>query len=176
MDLRLPVADAAPYPPIEVRETSRLCARAMLSQLGGSASEMSTIAQYFYNSTVLASKNPKAAEYFHRIAVVEMHHLSIFAQLVCLLGGDPRLWSYREGRAVYWSPGVLLYTNDLVALLNRAIMGENRTITEYRRLAEELPDPHIKALLERLILDEEQHVLIFRQLLKEKGDGRGSRN
>ncbi len=169
MELKLPVADASPYPPIQVREASPICVRAMLSQLGGSASEMSTIAQYFYNSTVLAAKSPKTAEYFHRIAVVEMHHLSVFAQLVCLLGGDPRLWSYREGRSVYWSPGALFYTSDPVALLNRAIMGENRTITEYRRLAGELPDPHIRALLERLILDEEQHVLIFRQLLKEKG-------
>lgn len=171
MELKLPVADASPYPPIQVRETSQLCARAMLSQLGGSASEMSTIVQYFYNSTVLAAKYPKIAEYFHRIAVVEMHHLSVFAQLTCLSGGDPRLWSYREGRTVYWSPSALFYSNDPAALLNRAVMGENRTITEYRRLSGELPDPCVKALLERLILDEEQHVLIFRQLLKEMGKG-----
>ena len=39
MELKLPVADASPYPQIQVRETSQLCARAMLSQLGGSASE-----------------------------------------------------------------------------------------------------------------------------------------
>lgn len=167
MELKLPVADAAPYPEIQVEGASPMCARAMLSNLGGSASEMSTVAQYFYSSTVLKTSCPKASEYFHRIAVVEMRHLSIFAELAFLLGGDPRLWSYVNGRAAYWNASVLTYSHELPVLLNRALMGENRTITEYRRLAGDLPDPCIKAVLERLILDEEKHVVIFRQLTQE---------
>lgn len=169
METKLPVADPSPYPPIQVQGINPVCARAMLANLGGPASEMTTIAQYIYNSTVLSSARPRTAEYFHRIAVVEMHHLSIFAELSLLLGGDPRLWSYTGGRTAYWSPSVLTYSRDPSFLLNRAIAAENRTITEYRRLSQELPDPYIKAILERLIPDEEQHVLIFRRLLKEPG-------
>ncbi len=167
METKLPVADSAPYPPVQVQGPSPLCVRAMLANLGGSSSEMSTLAQYIYNSTVLQSVCPKAAEYFHKIAVVEMRHLAIFADLTLLLGGDPRLWSYTGGRSVYWSPSMLTYSRELPVLLDRAIMGENRTITEYRRLIGELPDPHIKEILERLILDETQHVLIFRRLSQE---------
>lgn len=168
METKLPVADPSPYPPIRVQGASPVCVRAMLTNLGGPASEMTAIAQYIYNSTVLSSTCPKAAEYFHKIAVVEMHHLSIFAELTLLLGGDPRLWSYSGGRTAYWSPAVLTYSREPSVLLNRAVISENHTITEYRRLSEELPDPYIKAMMERLILDEEQHVLIFQKLLKER--------
>lgn len=167
MELKLPVADPAPYPPIRVQGPSPACLRAMLQNLGGGESEMTAVAQYFYNCTVLAPSHPKASEYFHAIAVVEMRHLSIFAQLVQLLGGDPRLWSYSGGRTAYWNPGALTYSRELPVLLNRAITAENRTITEYRRLAKELQDPCIQAILERLILDEDRHVYIFRCLAKE---------
>lgn len=167
MELKLPVADPSPYPPVKVQGKSPVCARAMLQNLGGSSSEMSTVAQYFYNCTVLSSTYPKAAEYFHSIAIVEMHHLSVFAQLAFQLGADPRLWSYRDGRASYWSPGVLTYSHDPALLLNQAAVRENRTVTEYRRLAETLPDRDICAVLNRLILDEEQHVTVFRRLLQE---------
>ncbi len=173
METRLPAADAAPYPPIQVQGPSPVSAKAMLENLGGGASEMSTVTQYIYSSTVLRESCPKASEYFRKIAVVEMHHLSIFAELVSLLGGEPRLWSYVNGRTAYWSAAVLTYSHELPVLLNRAIMGENRTITEYRRLAGELPDPNIRAILERLILDEEQHVHIFRCLAQESRGKKG---
>lgn len=167
METKLPVSDPSPYPAIQVQGPSPLCARAILDNLGGNASEMSAIAQYLYSATVLQASAPKAAEYFHKIAIVEMRHLSIFAELVLHLGGEPRLWSYVNGRAAYWNPSVLTYSHELPVLLNRAVMHENRTIAEYRRLAAELPDPNIRAILERLILDEEKHVFIFRCLGKE---------
>lgn len=167
MEVKLPAADPAAYPPVRVKGPDPMCARAMLANLGGSASEMSTVAQYFYSSTVLEASYPRVAEYFHRIAVVEMRHLSILAELALLLGGEPRLWSYVNGRPAYWNAGVLTYSHELPALLNRAVTGESRTITEYRRLADQVTDPHIQAILERLVLDEEQHLLIFRRLTQE---------
>lgn len=167
METKLPVADNAPYPPVKVQGPSPACARAMLANLAGTGSEMTAVAQYFYNSTVMLERYPKVSDYFHKIAVVEMHHLSIFSQLACLLGADPRLWSYGNGGPAYWSPSCVPYTRDLPMLLNRAIVGENRTIAEYRKQIEELPDPFIRAILERLILDEEKHVLIFRRLTQE---------
>ncbi len=168
METKLPAADPSPYPPIQVQTANPVCAKAMLENLGGASSEMSAVAQYIYSSTVLSSTFPKAAAYFRQIAVVEMHHISIFAQLTQLLGGDPRLWSYEGGRPVYWTPSVLAYSRDPSVLLNRALSEENKTITTYRRMAGELPDPYIKAVLERLILDEEKHVTIFCRLLQEK--------
>lgn len=171
MELKLPVSDPSPYPPVRVQGANPACARAMLESLGGADSEMSTIAQYFYSATVLSASHPLAAEYFHHIAVVEMHHLSILAQLALLSGGDPRLWSYSNGRPLYWSPASLTYAQEPAALLNRAAAGEAKTIAAYRCLAKELPDPEIKAVLERLILDEEKHAAIFRRLLQERRPG-----
>ena len=167
MELKLPVADNAPYPPIEVQGPSPACARAMLANIGSCGSEMTAVGQYIYNSTVTRQRYAKVAEYFHKIAIVEMQHLDTFCQLALLLGTDPRLWSYVNNRVTYWSPGCIPYSRDLPVLLNRAVVEENKAIAEYRRQIGELPDPKIKAILERIILDEEKHVVIFRRLYQE---------
>lgn len=167
VETKLPVSDSAPYPPVQVQGPSPLCARAMLSNIGSCNSEMTAIGQYIYNSSVMKERYPKVSEYFHKIAVAEMRHLDIFCELAMLLGTDPRLWSYVNNRVSYWSPVCIPYSRDLPVLLNRAVVGENKAISEYRRQIAELPDPHIKALLERIILDEEKHIVIFRRLYQE---------
>ncbi len=161
------VADPAPYPAIQVRGPSPLCARAITAALGGSSSEMSSITQYAYSFTVLAQNFPAVADYFHRIAVVEMRHLAILSELVLKLGGDPRLWSFHNGRPVYWNASVLTCSHELPVLLDRALAGENRAVAEYERLEEQVTDPAVKAILQRLILDEKKHVTIFAHLMKE---------
>lgn len=167
METKLPVADSSPYPAIQVQSPSAMYARAVTAGLGGGSSEMSTITQYIYSFTVLAQDFPCAADYFHKIAVVEMRHLAILSELVLKLGGDPRLWSFHNGRPAYWNAAVLTYSHELPVLLNRALTGENRAIAEYQRMEEHAPDPAIKAVFQRLILDEKKHVAIFTQLMKE---------
>lgn len=167
MEARMPVAEGSPYPSIQTQGKNAMAARAVLSMLGGNSSEMTTVAQYFYSSAVLRESCPKAAEYFHKIAMVEMRHLSLLADLALSLGGDPRLWSYQAGRPAYWSSAVVTYSHEPAALLTRAVTGENRAVAEYRRLGAELRDPCAKALTDRLILDEEQHLVVFQRLLKE---------
>ncbi len=167
METRLPVADPAPYPPVKVQAADAACAKTMLENAGGITSEMTAVAQYLYNSTVLREECPKAAEYFHKIAVVEMRHIGTFFQLACLLGADPRLWSCSGNQTIYWDPAWAFYSRDLPVILNRSASNEAKTIGEYRRQAASLPDPYIKAILERFILDEEKHLLIFRRLYQE---------
>lgn len=167
METKLPVADSAPYPPIEVQGQDAAYARMMLESMAGCHSEMSNIGLYVYASTVLEERCPKASVYFHKIAVVEMRHLGMLSQLALLLGADPRLWSHPNNRAAYWDPSCIPYTRDLPALLSHALTGENKAIEEYRRQIEKISDPCVKAVLERIVLDEEKHVTIFRCLHQE---------
>lgn len=167
MELKLPVADSGSYPPIEIQGPNPVCARAMLANVGSPSSEMSAVGRYFYNSVILRERYPKAAEYFHQIAIVEMHHLDTFCRLALLLGADPRLWSFVNNRVTYWTPSCIMYSRELKVMLNYSIKEENHTIAEYRQQAEQLPDACIRAILERIILDEEKHVLIFRRLYQE---------
>jgi bacterioferritin len=172
VELKLPVSDAAPYPALRIQGPSPVCVQAMLENIGSCHSEMTAIALYLYDSVLTRERWPKIAEYFHHIMIVEMRHLELFCQAAQLLGADPRLWS-NAGGASYWNASCCSYRKDLPALLNAAAAGESQTIAQYRRQAEQLPDPNICELLKRILLDEEKHLVIFRRLYQEYcGPGR----
>lgn len=82
-------SDSAPYPPVQVCGANPMYARAMLANIGSCNSEMSAVSLYFYNSIITKPIQQDVAECFHKISIVEMHHLEIFGQLAKLLGADP---------------------------------------------------------------------------------------
>ena len=160
-------ADASPYPPVCVCVPNPAYARAMLSNMGSSNSEMGAVSLYFYNSLVTQSPYEEISQCFHQISMVEMHHLEIFGKLALQLGADPRLWSWQNQRRIYWSPGYNQYPRELKALLTNAIAGEKAAIQKYQCQAESIQDPHIVANLNRIILDEERHVEIMTGLMEQ---------
>lgn len=166
MDKPIQYADTLPYPPIRVDGPNPRYAEAMLSNIGSCNSEMSAVSLYFYNSIISQQKYPDVAEGFHKISIVEMHHLDIFGSLAFLLGADPRLWSTNRNRLAYWSPNCNNYPRDIVALIKNAIQGENEAIAKYRQQAEWIQDENIVANIKRIILDEERHIVIFNEMLQ----------
>ena len=48
---------------------------------------------------------PDIAQTFHKVSIVEMHHLEIFGKLACMLGEDPRMWTQHGCKKAYWTPG-----------------------------------------------------------------------
>ena len=157
----------APYPAIEVEGTNAVYAIEMLSNIGSANSEMSAISLYFYNSIITKSRYGEIAECFHKMSVVEMHHMNIFGQLACLLGADPRLWSYDGRRPAYWTPGYNKYPRRVKEVLRNAAEGEQAAIRKYREQADWIEDPHIVENLNRIAADEEHHIQILEQLYKE---------
>lgn len=154
---------AAPYPPIQVEGRCGRYADMMLSNVGGSVSEMTAVALYLYDNLIIAEL-PEVAEVFRRIAVVEMRHLGIFGALTRCLGGDPRLWSRQGGRQTWWTPGYLSYTPKLAPLLRIALREERYAIQKYTRQSEVIRDRYVVANLRRVIQDEEIHVCVLEQL------------
>ena len=156
-----------PWPPVRVERPNPRYAAEMLSNIGACDSEMTAAALYFYNSTVLSDAEPEFSGIFHRISIVEMRHLEIFARLAHLLGADPRLWSFHNDRLCYWSPACSRYPTQMTALLQNALALEQETILKYRQQAARICDACLADLLNRVILDEQLHLEIFRQMLAE---------
>ena len=94
-------ADKSEYPEVCVQEKNRQYAAAMLGNVGACDSEMSAVSLYFYNGVIAEGKFEEISECFHKISIVEMHHLHTFATLANLLGADPRMWSVERGRYRY---------------------------------------------------------------------------
>lgn len=156
---------ALPYPPVKAQTKNPAYAQAMLSNVGGSNSEMSAVSLYFYNHLVTPEWQDVADAFMH-ISVVEMHHLEIFGTLARQLGLDPRLWERRDQRMIYWTPGYNSYPQDLLPLLQNALKGEKMAIAKYQSQAEEIQDANIVENLRRILLDEQMHVEIFEALIK----------
>lgn len=159
----LQYASQAPYPPVEAEMQNPAYAKVMLDNLGGNHSEMSTISLYIYNNLITGC-NPDISKIFHKISVVEMHHLDIFGNLALQLGEDPRMWTHHGCKKIYWSPCCNQYSRDLSALIQNAINGEKATINKYQHQMTYIRDENILANLQRIILDERIHVEIFEQV------------
>ena len=154
-----------PYPEIRAEGKNRPYGQAIVSNVGGSVSEMGSVARYLYGRFTQEGR-PEIAECLERIAMVEMDHLSIFSQLARQLGEDPRLWTPFRGRRRYWTPEYLRYPRQLDQLLRYSIEEERTAIQKYRQQALWIKDANVAANLLRIIEDEELHVQILSCLLE----------
>ncbi|MEY8355078.1 rubrerythrin family protein [Lachnospiraceae bacterium 54-53] len=171
MDLSSVVfSDPSPWPPIEIIEPNPRYGAAMLSNMGACNSEMSAISLYNYNSLITRNFFFEISECFHKISIVEMHHLNAFGELALLSGSDPRLWSVQNGRMQYWTPACNRYPTRIGAIVSNALAGELEAIKKYQNQLEWIRDCQIKAVLNRIIADEMCHVQIFRLILSELND------
>ncbi len=154
-----------PYPAIQPECHNPEYAYAMLSNVGSSNSEMTAVSLYFYNSVIL---NPIYADFamcFHKISIVEMHHLDMFAELTYKMGVDPRLWSVQNRKKTYWTPAYNHYPREVTEVIINSIKGEEAAIQKYRYQADTIRDSNIVNILHRIILDEERHIEIFNSML-----------
>ena len=154
-----------PYPVIGEIEPNRNYANAMLSNIGGSNSEMSAISLYVYNHLYEELYSEEVATIFIKIAMVEMHHLDIFGTLAVRMGADPRLWADNWGKKVYWTPAYNNYPTDYYKLLKNSLEGEYLAIEKYQQQLSYIEDKVVRDCLRRIIEDEEVHVEIFQQLM-----------
>ena len=167
MDLTtLHFCDDTPYPPVAVDGKNPQYAAAILSNIGSCNSEMSAVSLYFYNSLITREFFQEVAECFHRISLVEMHHLDIFGRLVLLLGGDPRYCSPRQGCPVAWNGNMVTYHASLCEAVQSDISLEQAAIHTYQYQAAAIEDCYISAMLNRIILDEQLHIRAFRRILE----------
>ena len=151
------------YPPIKVLECNPRYAQILLESYAGETSELTAITLYLYQHHDIERRFPEFSSEIEDIAIVEMHHLDILAQLIKLLGGDPR---YHSSNGTLWSPkNVSYHTGDPHRQLITNIEAEKAAIRQYRQQIIEICDPHVQRILERIIQDEASHLKTFEKLL-----------
>ena len=153
----------AQYPPIKVREYNPRYAQILSESLAGATSELTAITLYLYQHHDAEERFPEFSSALEDIAIVEMHHLDLLAQLIKLLGGDPR---YCGSCGTQWSARNVNYlTGDPYKQLVADIEAERAAITQYRQQVIQICDPYIQKILERIIQDEQDHLRTFERLL-----------
>lgn len=152
-----------PYPEVCAGEPNIKYAKAMLDNIGGSNSEMSAVALYFYNQLV-TSHEIEISKVFRDICITEMQHLRIFGMLALQLGENPRFWTYTGQNLVYWTPGYINYPLELSNLLELSIESEREAIQKYEQQARWIADPNVIANIKRILVDERRHVQELTQL------------
>lgn len=146
-----------PYPEVRAQGRNPRYAEAILSNVGGSNSEMTAVSLYFYDHLVTAGV-PEVAQAFHAISEVEMHHLEIFGTLALQLGADPRLWSAQQGRRVWWTPEYNHYARKLGPIIQDAVRSERACIRKYESQLRWIRDENVVANLRRILQDEHLHL------------------
>ena len=154
----------APYPPIKAESGNPAYARVMLDNIGGSNSEMSAISLYVFNH-LITGYNPDVSAVFHKVSIVEMHHLEIFGKLAQQLGRGSRGCGPEHGcEGRYTGPPATTSIPEICGLMRNVIDGEKAAISKYQHQISYIRDENITENLRRIILDERLHVEIFEKV------------
>lgn len=156
----------APYPPIAVEEPNRSYINLLKGDFAAPKSELSSVLQYLYQGWMLKKNFPEISQDMHGIAVVEMHHLDIWGQVIPLLGGTSDYSCYQRGRTLIWNGTDVFTCKNVRHMLLDNLAREKAAVAQYRQQASSIRDACIVALIERIILDEELHIQIFQKHLE----------
>lgn len=155
-----------PYPKSEVERTDIAFAKKLLFAFASDKSEMTATANYRYRSIVLQSKNPNLSRIMEELSKVEQTHLEILANLVFLLGYDPKIRTVKNGTPTYWNADCLDYKKDVKSILENSIKEEQNAYKTYVFLSRQTKDQKVSRILYRLSLDEKLHINILKTELE----------
>lgn len=157
----LPCRHPDPYPKLGIFQPNRENAVLLLDAYAdGAAAEFTAIAQYMYHHFTIADPEIRDLEFC--IALVEMKHLELLAELISGLGVEPRFWRANRG---YWNGSNVMYGASPCQQLRMDIEAEEAAIAGYNRLITEMEDPEVIKVLERILADEEVHLQLFHEAL-----------
>ena len=161
--IRIPEV-SKPYPPIKVKGKNPEYARLLLDDYAGMAGELTAVTQYIYHHHDMPKEFAEAAELLEGVAVVEMRHMEILAELINLLGLPPM---YMDGQGRYWDAAYVPYMmGNPCQQLRVDIESEKAAIRSYKEHMAMIEDKYVKAMLARIIQDEELHLRLFNRVYK----------
>ena len=154
-----------PYPPIKIESKNMYYASLLTSDFAGTISEMSAVSLYTYQQIITSNK--KFSAVIREISRTEMHHMEILGELICLLGGNPRIAVQSGCNSIFWSAQYISYETNPNVFLKENVTAEMSAIANYKSRINQISDPFIQKILNRIILDEENHIKLFNGLIKE---------
>ena len=155
-----------PYPKLEVERPDIPFAKKLLFAFASDKSEMTATTNYYYRWIVLQNKNPALSQMMKSLAQVEQKHFETLANLVFLLGYDPKIRTMKNGTPSYWDAECLDYKKDTKSILTSAIKEEENAYKTYIFLSRQTKDQKLSRILYRLSLDEKLHIKILKTELE----------
>jgi bacterioferritin len=153
-----------PYPSIRVMGPNKYYAEILKDDYAGKISEFSAISQYLYGDFI-SNNNKEISKLFENVAIIEMLHLEILADLIMQLGEDPIYTGGYTDSNRYWNSSYVFYGNNIKDQLEFSIKIEKEAINAYLKSIELIKDKYIVEILRRIILDEEVHIKLFEHAL-----------
>lgn len=163
-----------PYPEIKVEQKNIAYAELLLENYAGKTSEQTAIHLYLYQHFIGNKDWFDFKTIIQKIAIVEMHHFAMLAEVIDLLGIKPeyRTIDALTGNDLFWNANFVAYPTTFGEILEIDIRAEEKAISNYRHHLMLIDDIYIQALLLRIIEDEKIHLAIFKayqqQLLERK--------
>jgi len=155
----------APYPEIRVKEKNLHYAEILMDDFAGMTSELTAINQYLYHHFLSEDIEEEIGELLEGVAITEMHHMDMLADLILKLGGYPTFrGSYSTG-PTFWNGSFVYYGQNIHDQLLADINAEIIAINTYRHHMHIIDDPYVKEIIARIILDEELHLKLFNEAL-----------
>ncbi|MEA4911159.1 MAG: ferritin family protein [Oscillospiraceae bacterium] len=155
-----------PYPALTDVAQDNDAALLVQQDYASALSEMTALAEYMYQHSVLTATYPEIADTLECIAITEMNHATLLADAIRRLGGDP---CYRVEQTTgdrWWNGADVDYGRLVKDALKRDIAAEQAAAAQYRYHADVASQPQLSALLRRIALDEEYHAGVLRGLLR----------
>ena len=135
---------------------------ALLSKAYSSCgSETTAILQYIFQHYVF--KDKVVASTMMRIAINEMHHHEMLAEMIVALGGTPY---YTNGFGGDYSTKCVYEGKDMLLALEQNIKDETSGVEYYEEIKKMLSNQKLIQIIDRIILDELVHIDTFNKLIE----------
>lgn len=155
-----------PYPPVQVRERNQDYADIISVSYCGAISEMSAVMQYINNESRMFSKRCAMGRILLGMAMAEMTHMQILAELISLLGGTICYTAtHPGGQQQMWSPQCLTMPEKFDEMLQADLEREMATIDQYNMQISKIRDDYVNTVLGRIIQDEQYHIMLLRTMM-----------
>lgn len=161
----IPAADSSPYPKISITKQNPRYVQMLISGFSSPHGELTAIQQYLCQSWVFEKSQKELSQIFKRIAMVEMHHFDLLGQMICALGGTPKLQYFKQNHPIPWNGNMLLYNQNIKQILQHNIVAEQGAIQFYLKSSRTIGDECISKILYRIALDEQLHLEILKDYL-----------
>lgn len=158
-----------PYPPVRVRERNQNYADLISVSYCGTISEMSATMQYINNESRIIGSRCAMGKLLLGMAMAEMTHMQILAELIGLLGGNVCYTARQPGGQLWmWSPQCLTLPDQVEAMLQADLEREIATIDQYNMQISMIKDDYVNMVLGRIVQDEQYHIMLLRSLMDEQ--------
>ncbi|MBR5192002.1 MAG: manganese catalase family protein [Clostridia bacterium] len=161
-----PLAVDLPYPKMEEITPNYIYAQIIAPAYSTKHSELTAILQYQFHALYFNRLDMvEYAEVLISIALAEMEHLHILAELLNRLGLDSAYGINTPFGFQFYNTSCVSYSKTPNKMLLDDIAGEMLAISDYEDMLEKIQDEKISAIISRIILDENLHVHALKQLL-----------